>query len=130
MKRGIVTALLAAGLAAAPAVAQQYQHQHGTIAPANAKRGQGGMMQDSEAMQAHQQKMEEMRALMQRAHATTDPAERRRLMGEHRQMMQAQMASMMKGDNASMMHACQERMAMMHDMMAQMAAEQEMKWAK
>lgn len=90
----------------------------------------GGMMQPSKEMQAHQQTMQEMRALMQKAHATTDPAERQRLMAAHRQMMQTQMASMMKGDNATMMRACQEHMGMMHDMMGQMAAEQEMAPAK
>lgn len=84
------------------------------------------MMQNSEAMQAHQQKMMEMRALMQRAHAATNPAERKRLMAAHHQMMKAQMAIMMKGDNASMMQACHERMMMMHEMMTQMMAEQKM----
>jgi protein CpxP len=140
MKHAIFTALLAAGLATSPAVAQQSQHQHDTSAPAEAQPGQGGMMQggmmqggmmqDSEAMQAHRQKMQEMQALMQKAHATTDPAKRQQLMAEHRQMMQAKMASMMLRDNAAMMQACQERMAMMHDMMGQMAAEQEMTPAK
>lgn len=67
-----------------------------------------------------------MRALMQRAHAATNPAERMRLMAEHHQMMQAQMAIMMRGDNASMIQACHERMMMMHEMMTQMMAEQKM----
>jgi hypothetical protein len=145
MKRAIFTVLLATGLTgcaasaqpapsvASPAVAQQ--HQHHAAAPAEpqvAKSGmmQGRMMHDSEAMQAHRQKMQEMQALMQKAHATTDPAERKRLTAEHREKMQAQMGSMMKGDNAAMMQACQERMAMMHDMMAQMAAAQDMTPAK
>jgi protein CpxP len=123
MRRAIFTALLAAGLAASPAVAQQSQHQHGIGAPAEAQpvQGsmmQGGMMHDSEAMLAHRQKMQEMQALMQRAHAATNPVERQRLMGEHRQMMQAQMVNMMK------------RMAMMQDMMMQMAADQEVTRAK
>jgi protein CpxP len=131
MRRAIFTALLAAGLAASPAVAQQSQHQHGIGAPAEAQpvQGsmmQGGMMHDSEAMLAHRQKMQ---ALMQRAHAATNPVERQRLMGEHRQMMQAQMVNMMKDDKA-MMQACHERMAMMQDMMMQMAADQEVTRAK
>jgi protein CpxP len=134
MRRAIFTALLAAGLAASPAVAQQSQHQHGIGAPAEAQpvQGsmmQGGMMHDSEAMLAHRQKMQEMQALMQRAHAATNPVERQRLMGEHRQMMQAQMVNMMKDDKA-MMQACHERMAMMQDMMMQMAADQEVTRAK
>jgi protein CpxP len=87
------------------------------------------MMHDSEAMLAHRQKMQEMQALMQRAHAATNPVERQRLMGEHRQMMQAQMVNMMKDDKA-MMQACHERMAMMQDMMMQMAADQEVTRAK
>lgn len=87
-------------------------------------------MPPSEAMQANQQKMQEMRAMMLKAQATSDPAERQRLMVQHRQMMQAQMVSMMKGDNAAMIRACHEHMAMMHDMMAQMAAEQETMPAK
>ena len=33
---------------------------------------------------------------------------------------------MMQGDNAEMMAACQQRMTMMHDMMGQMAAQQDM----
>lgn len=135
MKRAMLTALLAAGLAASPAVAQQSQHQHPTSAPAEAQPAQGsmiqgGMMHDSEAMLAHRQKMQEMQALMQRARAATNPVERKRLMAEHHQMMQAHMANMMKGDSAAMMQACHERMAMMQDMMTQMAAEQEMTSAK
>jgi protein CpxP len=135
MKLAFFTALLATGLAASPAVAQQSPHQHGTSAAAQAQPGQGGMMQGgmmqaSAAMQAHRQKMQEMQVLMQKAHATTNPAERQRLIVEHREMMQAQMGTMMRDDNAAMMQACQERMAMMHDMMAQMAAEQEMMPAK
>lgn len=135
MKKLIFTALFAVGLTASPAGAQRSQHPHSAGAPAEAQRDQpgmmqggmmqGGMMQSSEAMKAHKQKMHEMRALIERAQAATDPAERQRLMEQHHQMMQTQMASMMKGENANMMRACQERMAMMHDMMAQMEAEQE-----
>ena len=33
---------------------------------------------------------------------------------------------MMQGDNADMMAACHQRMTMMHDMMGQMAAQQDM----
>ena len=36
-------------------------------------------------------------------------------MAEHQQKMQEHMASMMKGDHAAMMRACQERMAMMQE---------------
>ncbi len=124
MKKIFISTALAVGLVAAPAFAQEAQHQHG---PASAELGQAeqgaGMMMGSEAMQQHGKKMEEMRALMKQAHAATDPAERQRLMGMHRQMMHERMTSMMQGDHAAMMHACQERMAMMHDMMGQMAAQ-------
>ena len=127
MKRIIFATVFAAGLVTSPALAQQTQHQHGA---ATNKAGQqtpgSGMMISSETMQDHRQKMQEMRTLMQQARATTDPAERQRLMTEHRQKMQEQMASMMQGDNAAMMTACQEHMAMMHDMMGQMGAREEM----
>lgn len=127
MKHAIVTILLAAGLTASPAFAQQAkQHQHGNPAPADGQAGKSAMMHDSGAMKAHREKMQEMRALMEKAQATNDPAARQRLMAEHREKMQAQMASMMQGDNAAMMQACHERMTMMHDMMAQMTAAQKM----
>jgi hypothetical protein len=47
-------------------------------------------------------------------------------MAEHREKMQEHMAGMMQGDNAGMMAACHQRMTMMHDMMEQMAAQQDM----
>lgn len=87
MKRAIFTFILAAGLTVSAASAQS------SATPAIVPSGHGGMMQggmmqsdmaqESEAMQAHHQKMEEMRALMERAHAATNPAERQRLMAEH-----------------------------------------------
>lgn len=131
MKRIILATALAAGFATSPAIAEQAQHQHGATTPQADQPGQkAGMKMDTQAMQEHRQKMQEMRALMERARAATDPAERQRLMAEHRQKMQERMASMMQGDNAAMMQACQERMAMMHDMMAAMATEQSMTPAK
>lgn len=127
MKRMTFAIALAMGLAASSALAQQTPHQHG---PASTEKDHpeqdGGMIGESEAMQQHGKKMEEMRALMKQAHAATDPAERQRLMGMHRKMMHEHMTSMMQGDHAAMMQACQERMAMMHDMMGQMAAQHEM----
>lgn len=77
-------------------------------------------------MAAHREKMAEMRALMQQAHAAGDPAERQRLMAEHRAKVQEHMAGMMQGGNADMMAACHQRMMMMHDMMEQMAAHENM----
>lgn len=77
-------------------------------------------------MTAHREKMAEMRALMQQARAASDPAERQRLTAEHREKMQEHMAGMMQGGNADMMAACHQRMTMMHDMMEQMAAQQDM----
>ena len=117
MKRTLSTTALAAALASSPAIAQQAEHQHGaTTAQAGEPDHKAGMMMGSQAMQEHHQKMEEMRALMQKARNATDPAERQRLMAEHQQKMQEHMASMMKGDHAAMMRTCQERMAMMHDL--------------
>jgi len=118
MKRTLLLAVLATGLSTSPALAQD-QHQHGPATETAEPGPQSGMMMGSEAMQ-------EMRALMQQAHAASDPAERQRLMAEHRQKMQEHMADMMQGDHAAMMQACQERMAMMQDMMEQMAAHQNM----
>lgn len=127
MKNIIIATALVAVLAVSPALAQQAQHQHGAASAETGQPDQGaGMTMGSDAMQQHRQNMEEMRALMQQAHAATDPAERQRLMGEHHQMMQARMASMMRSHNSAMMQACQEQMAMMHDMMGQMAAHHEM----
>ena len=125
MNRTALALLLATGLTASPVMAQQ-QHDHTNQAAAQQQDHSGHMMQDSEAMTAHREKMAEMRALMQQARAASDPAERQRLMAEHREKMQEHMAGMMQGDNADMMAACHQRMTMMHDMMGQMAAQQDM----
>ncbi|WP_247713114.1 hypothetical protein [Qipengyuania polymorpha] len=125
MKRTVLAFALATGLAATPAMAQQ-QHDHGDQAAAQQQSHAGHMMQDSDAMAAHREKMAEMRALMQQAHAAGDPAERQRLMAEHRAKVQEHMAGMMQGGNADMMAACHQRMMMMHDMMEQMAAHENM----
>ncbi|WP_236672292.1 hypothetical protein [Croceicoccus sp. YJ47] len=120
MKRTALALILATGLTATPAMAQE-QHDHGAQAAAQQQDHASHMMQDSEAMTAHREKMAEMRALMQQARAASDPAERQRLMAEHRTAMQEHMAGMMQGDNSDLMAACHQRM-MMHDMMEQMAA--------
>ena len=125
MRRTVLAFALATGLTTTPALAQQ-QHDHGAQAAAQQQDHAGHMMQDSEVMTAHRAKMDEMRALMQQARATSDPAERQRLMAEHRAKMQEHMAGMMQGDNADMMAACHQRMMMMHDMMEQMAARQDL----
>ena len=125
MKRTALALILATGLTATPATAQE-QHEHGAQAVAQQQDHAGHTMQDSDAMAAHREKMAEMRALMQQAHAASDPAERQRLMAEHRAKMQEHMAGMMQGDNADMMAACHQRMMMMHDMMEQMAAHENM----
>lgn len=125
MNRTALALLLATGLTASPAMAQQ-QHDHVNQAAAQQQEHAGHMMQDPEAITAHREKMGEMRALMQQARAASDPAERQRLMAEHREKMQEHMAGMMQGDNAGMMAACHQRMTMMHDMMEQMAAQQGM----
>jgi hypothetical protein len=46
------------------------------------------------SMQGMQQNMQQMREQMSKIHATKDPAERKRLMGEHQQSMQSQMKMM------------------------------------
>ncbi|MCL6250456.1 hypothetical protein M3P36_05275 [Altererythrobacter sp. KTW20L] len=126
MKQMIISTALAIGLAASPAFAQSAPHQHAPAPAESSQIDQGTTMKmGSEGMQQHRQSMEEMRALMQRAHAATDPAERQRLMGEHRQLMQERMANMREGGHA-MMQSCQDHMAMMHDIMGQMAAHHEM----
>jgi len=125
VKRTALALILATGLTATPATAQE-QHEHGAQAVAQQQDHAGHTMQDSDAMAAHREKMAEMRALMQQAHAASDPAERQRLKAEHRTAMQEHMAGMMQGDNADMMAACHQRMMMMHDMMKQMAAHQNM----
>lgn len=127
MKRMNLAISLAIGLAASPAVAQHAEHEQGAT---NTEVGQpakaSGMAMGSAAMQGHRQKMQEMTTLMEQARATKDPVERARLMAEHREKMNKQMGAMMQGDSAAMMKACHERMTMMHDMMAQMSAQQAM----
>lgn len=76
------------------------------------------MMMGGMDMAAHQEHMTRMRSLMEQARNSEDPEERRRLMAEHRQMMQARMSAMME--------RCAQNMSMMHDMMQQMMARQEM----
>lgn len=125
MKRAALAFVLATGLTASPAMAQQ-QHDHANQAASQQQEHAGHSMQDSEAMKAHREKMKEMRTLMQQARDTSDPSERQKLMAEHREKMQQHMAGMMKGDGADMMAACHQRMKMMHDMMEQMAARQDM----
>ena len=66
MKRTALALLLATGLTASPVMAQQ-QHDHANQAAAQQQDHSGHMMQDSEAMTAHREKMAEMRALMQQA---------------------------------------------------------------
>ena len=71
MKRTALALILATGLTATPATAQE-QHEHGAQAVAQQQDHAGHTMQDSDAMAAHREKMAEMRALMQQAHAAHD----------------------------------------------------------
>lgn len=130
MKQLLIQTLVGVALAASPAMAQEPGHQHSDKAP-NAKteagqHGKASMSHGSTIMQEHQEKMQAMRALMEKARATKDPEQRARLMAEHHQIMQQRMAAMMDGDQGGMMQRCHDRMTMMHDMMSQMAAEQKM----
>ena len=71
MKRTVLAFVLATGLTASPAMAQQ-QHDHANQAASQKQEHAGHSMQDSEAMKAHREKMKEMRALMQQARDTSD----------------------------------------------------------
>lgn len=88
---------------------------------------------DDAAMQKMQENMKSMQDLMARIHATPDPAARRKLMQEHRELMRTQMQMMngmgpMKDSCGAMMGAggpgphamMQKRMGMMQMMMDQM----------
>lgn len=64
-------------------------------------------MQGMQGMHGMQENMQSMRDLMTQIRATRDPAERKKLMQKHRELMQSQMHSMktmgpMKGDCAAM----------------------------
>jgi hypothetical protein len=77
-----------------------------------------------------QDNMKRMQDLMARIHASRDPAERQRLMGEHSKAMREQMRMMrgmgggqpgaMGGDMMKNHHAMMGRMEMMETMMGQM----------
>lgn len=97
MKKFLLVASALAAVVAAPAIAQETQHQH------DSGQKSGMQMEHNGGMQQHQQAMQEMQDLRQRAKAATDPAERQRLMAEHRKKMKEQMAQMMSGENAEMM---------------------------
>lgn len=130
MKHALITAVFVASLVASPASAQQSEHQHGQPDDAQNDRsgqhGHGAMMQDSEAMQQHRKQMQQMRELMQQARVAEDPEERARLLAQHQEMMGNRMAAMMgDGDRATMVERCHQHMTMLHDMMEQMSARQE-----
>jgi hypothetical protein len=135
MRQTWITALAASVLLSGAAFSQQTDVNHG------AHHGQPGATQPSHGdhgahrpmltggmdMAAHQEHMTRMRSLMEQARDTDNPEERRRLMDEHREMMQARMSAMMGGgDPGGLMARCAQDMSMMHDMMQQMMARQEM----
>ncbi|MDZ4308137.1 hypothetical protein [Allopontixanthobacter sp.] len=115
MKMLVAAAVVVGTAFGVPVIAQERQHQHGSEEPS-------GSSGQAASMEQHRQAMQEMHELMARAKTTADPAERQRLMAEHRAKMHAQMAQMMSGKNAEMMQQHHQHMAMMHEMMAQMAA--------
>jgi hypothetical protein len=99
MKNAIILALLAAGLAAAPAWADEKEDHY--------KEGTKGVTphmlnpQQLDQMKKHNDEMEkhlkDMQAEMEKMHTTKDPKERRKLMDEHMKSMR----DMMKGMRGS-----------------------------
>jgi len=130
-----IAAVAASALLSGAAVAQQSDEGHGAhhgpasaTQPSHNDRGaHQPIMMGGMDMAAHQEHMTRMRSLMEQARNTDDPEERRRLMEQHHEMMQARMSAMMgDGDRGVVMERCAQNMSMMHDMMQQMMARQEM----
>lgn len=135
MKTTLISALFVAASLTGAGFGQQAGDDHGahhgeqgeTQAAEGHSGGHGHMMTGGMNMQAHQDHMARMRQLMDEARNSEDPEERRRLMAEHRDAMRARMDAMMAdGDHGAMMERCAQHMSMMHDMMEQMMARQEM----
>ncbi|TGY88207.1 hypothetical protein E5163_10265 [Marinicauda algicola] len=136
MRTTLISALAMAASLTGAGYGQQAGEDH------NAHHGEQGTMQSADSdsgrhehmmmggmdMSAHQEQMSRMRELMVQARNTEDPEERRRLMEQHDELMQAHMDTMMDdGEHmAMMMRHCGQRMSMMHDMMEQMRARHEM----
>ena len=140
----VATALILS-LAAPPILAQQEPRQPPTATPDQSVQAQSPG-DTSPPLSLMQQRLEEMQAFMEKLNQTTDPAERQKLVQEHRQKMQ-ELGGMMRnlrGGPMGGMHGMHgmmdrsgksgERSCMMkeshhhheHMMMAMMAAYQQM----
>ncbi len=95
MKNSIIAAVLAAGLATAPAWAEEKKDEHYTpegASPHMLKPEQLDQMnKHNDEMEKH---LTDMQALMDKMHTTKDPKERRKLMGEHGKSMHEMMKGM------------------------------------
>ena len=96
MKNAFIAALLAAGLAMAPAWADEMEehYKEGTkgVTPHMLNAEQFNQMKKhNDEMEEH---LEEMQATMDKMHTTKDPEERRMLMNEHSQAMRELMKDM------------------------------------
>ena len=100
MKIPAIVAALAAALTFHNATAQD-EHSAHHPAGAQAEPGDSGDKAMGGKMGKMQQQMEKMQELMDKIHATTDPAERQKLMQEHMQAMHEGM-KMMKGMGGGM----------------------------
>jgi len=81
--------------------------------------------QNTPMMERMQENMRAMRDLMMRIHSTSDPAERQKLLSQHRELMQSQMQLMKgtapRGDMCGgMMDGGSDHRPMMEQMMEQM----------
>ena len=143
MKNAVIAALLAAGLAMAPAWADEKEehYKEGTkgVTPHMINAEQlNQMKKHNEEMEKH---LEDMQATMDKMHATKDPQERRKLMHEHSQEMREMMKDMRSSSDEMKMgmmsggpksgepmpegealrqHLLEKRIAMMNMMMEQM----------
>jgi hypothetical protein len=99
MKNAIILALLAAGLAAAPAWADE-KEEHYTpegVSPHMLKPEQlDQIKKHNDQMEKH---LNDMQALMEKMHTTKDPKERRKLMDEHMKSMRDMMKGMRGGSD-------------------------------
>lgn len=151
MKTIWMTALAAAALTVSPAMGQQSDDGGDDRGPGmmqGASQGDGMMMNEQDPdrgmrmqggghgmgmmmqgdMEMHREHMSRMRELMAQARDAETPEERRQLVEQHDELMQAHMDAMMDDNEqtALMMRHCGQRMSMMHDMMQQMRARQQM----
>jgi hypothetical protein len=150
MKNTIIAGLLAAGLAVAPAWADEKEdhYKEGTkgVTPHMLKPEQLDQMQKhNDEMEKH---LNDMQALMDKMHTTKDPKERHKLMDEHMKSMREMMKGMRSSSGEMKMgmmsggpkagepmpegekqrqYLLEKRIDMMNMMMEQMMQEEDMK---